>query len=433
MGTMLLTPRQREARKLLGGPQRHTLLVGGSRSGKTSILTYSVLMRAVRTPGSRHVILRRHGNAARNSIWLDSLPKIRQLAFPTIKLTPHERDGYMSLSNGSEIWVGGLDDKERVEKILGNEYATMYFNECSQIEWSSRLTALTRLAQNIEGLKQRAYYDLNPGGTGHWSYQQFVAGLIPGTRLPLADPENYAHMYLNPRDNEANLSADYIRDLENLPAKQRKRFLDGVYNAEVPGALWTYEMIQPHRLVAMQDVRFDLIVRIVIGIDPAVSSNEDSDETGIVVCGLTRSGHIVVLEDLSGTYTALEWAHAAQLPLLLCCADATGGKLPRAGASKQDPALTWTNLSRFAKKLRLPVFAVDGEDAVAVYRVMQESVIRARDGALGVRSLRVGHDADGGGPAVLWAVLSPQPPTGLQRPLARLRSYLESRRISLRR
>jgi pyruvate dehydrogenase E1 component alpha subunit len=103
---------------------------------------------------------------------------------------------------------------------------------------------------------------------------------------------------------------------------------------------------------------------------------------------------------------------------LLCCADATGGKLPRAGASKQDPALTWTNLSRFAKKLRLPVFAVDGEDAVAVYRVMQESVIRARDG---------------GGPAVLWAVLSPQPPTGLQRPLARLRSYLESRRISLRR
>jgi pyruvate dehydrogenase E1 component alpha subunit len=119
-----------------------------------------------------------------------------------------------------------------------------------------------------------------------------------------------------------------------------------------------------------------------------------------------------------GWSAALEWAHAAQLPLLLCCADATGGKLPRAGASKQDPALTWTNLSRFAKKLRLPVFAVDGEDAVAVYRVMQESVIRARDG---------------GGPAVLWAVLSPQPPTGLQRPLARLRSYLESRRISLRR
>jgi phage terminase large subunit-like protein len=118
-------------------------------------------------------------------------------------------------------------------------------------------------------------------------------------------------MYMNPRDNAANLTADYIRDLENLPAKQRKRFLDGVYNAEVPGALWNYDMIQPHRLADMTAVRFDLIVRIVIGIDPAVSSNEDSDETGIVVCGLTRSGHIVVLEDLSGTYTALEWAHVA--------------------------------------------------------------------------------------------------------------------------
>jgi pyruvate dehydrogenase E1 component alpha subunit len=73
-------------------------------------------------------------------------------------------------------------------------------------------------------------------------------------------------------------------------------------------------------------------------------------------------------------------------------------------------------MQRLAKKLHLPVFAVDGEDAVAVYRVMQESVLRARAG---------------GGPAVFWAVLSPQRPSRSDLPLARLRSYLAARRIPL--
>ncbi len=80
--------------------------------------------------------------------------------------------------------------------------------------------------------------------------------------------------------------------------------------------------------------------------------------------------------------------------------------------------MTWTGMVRFAKKLGLPILAVDGEDAVAVYRVMQESVIRARYG---------------GGPAVLWAVTTP-PGTALTRsrqPLARLEHYLAVRKIKL--
>ena len=308
---MVLTARQVEAQELLAGPQRHTLIFGGSRSGKTTILVLAMLIRAVMYPGSRHAILRQAANAARNSIWLDTLPKVGQMRFPRVRLTPHERDGYMSLPNRSEIWVGGLDDKERVEKILGNEYATMYFNECSQISWQARTTAITRLAQNLPGLRQRAYYDLNPGGTAHWSYQQFIERRIPGTRMPLPDAASYAWMSINPRDNAANLSEEYLRDLATMPARERKRFLDGIYDADVPGALWQSARIDATRLPDMTAVRFELMPRIVVAIDPAVSANEDSDETGIVVAGITQSQHIVVLEDLSGTYTALEWAMVA--------------------------------------------------------------------------------------------------------------------------
>ena len=61
------TPDQKRALALLAGPARKTLLFGGSRSGKTFILVYALLVRALREPGSRHIILRFHANAAAGS------------------------------------------------------------------------------------------------------------------------------------------------------------------------------------------------------------------------------------------------------------------------------------------------------------------------------------------------------------------------------
>ena len=119
-----------------------------------------------------------------------------------------------------------------------------------------------------------------------------------------------------------------------------------------------------------------------------------------------------------GWQAALEWAQQSQLPLLLVCADASGGTRARAGKHRE-PALDFATMSRFAKRVKLPVLTVDGEDAVAVYRVMQESVLRARHG---------------GGPAVLWAVMTPliaaapKMPRSRQ-PITRLETYLAARNI----
>ncbi len=51
--------------------------------------------------------------------------------------------------------------------------------------------------------------------------------------------------------------------------------------------------------------------RIVVAIDPAVSNNEGSDETGIVVAGLGQDNRVYILEDLSGRYSPTEWASRA--------------------------------------------------------------------------------------------------------------------------
>src|SRR3954469_3488707 len=79
-----LTERQTLANRLLSGPQKYTLLRGGSRSGKTFLLVRAIVLRALRGPGSRHAILRFRGNAARASIWLDTLPKVMRLCFPGV-------------------------------------------------------------------------------------------------------------------------------------------------------------------------------------------------------------------------------------------------------------------------------------------------------------------------------------------------------------
>ena len=60
----------------------------------------------------------------------------------------------------------------------------------------------------------------------------------------LADPKNYARAFLNPPDNAANLSPQFLASLANLPERQRKRFFDGVYVDELDGALWSYEIIE---------------------------------------------------------------------------------------------------------------------------------------------------------------------------------------------
>ena len=116
-------PKQLEAGELLASEAQHILLYGGSRSGKTFRLVRQVCMRALKAPLSRHVILRFRLNHVRASIMQDTFPKVMRLCFPGIKYDMNKSDCYATFPNRSEIHFGGLDDKERTERILGNEYA----------------------------------------------------------------------------------------------------------------------------------------------------------------------------------------------------------------------------------------------------------------------------------------------------------------------
>jgi len=304
-----LTERQVMANRILASQASHIMLYGGSRSGKTFLDVRAITTRAIKAPSSRHAILRFRMNAVITSIALDTLPKVMGLCFPQVRweLCKHP-SWYVQMWNDSQIWLGGLDDKERTEKILGNEYATIFLNECSQIPYTSRELALTRLAQNVqivvEGQEPRRlplkmYYDENPPDRSHWTYRVFEQKVHPDTREPLANPQDYVSFQMNPKDNEANLPPEYLLSLQNMSARMRRRFFEGLYRDSNPTALFRESDIDKWRVM---DGALPDMVRILVAVDPSGAGdqeNQDNDAIGIVVVGLGVDGNGYLLEDLT--------------------------------------------------------------------------------------------------------------------------------------
>lgn len=303
------------------GPATHINLEGGSRSGKTVLHVRNIFGRALKAPGSRHLIARFRFNRCKQAIGMETIPWVLENCWPQLKgLEPNKSDWFWLLPNKSEVWLGGLDDKKRTEKVLGKEYASIMANECSEIEFPSIPMLRTRLAQKvtqkIEGqpeteLKLRFYYDFNPPLKSHWTYKLFVLKQDPETGQPLPDPENYASYRLNPEDNAENLAGGYLQELRNLSARFRRRFYDGEYGEDNPFALFSEMNIDRWR-----ETRGDLpeFSRIVVSVDPSGAGDVDNasqDEIGIMVVALGIDGEAYVLEDLSLKRGPATWGGVA--------------------------------------------------------------------------------------------------------------------------
>lgn len=314
------TAKQHEQAELVNGTARHLLAYGGSRSGKTFGFCEIVASRALAAPASRHLIARLHNIDVRQSVMLDTWPKMMALAFPDVPYEVNKSDQYAKLPDGSEVWFGGLDDKERVDKILGKEFATIYVNESSQVAYATVLTLRTRLAQAAflrDGarLPLKGLYDLNPTGRGHWTYREFVEGVRPENSMPI-EPDSRVWIVMNPSDNP-HLPPEYHAELDGLPDKERQRFRDGKYLSEVPNSLWSSSdrHADDGRVMPGIDTtrrhEHPPLTRVVIGVDPSGSDGTGGDCQGIVAVGLGTDGHGYVLADKSARLSPEGWARVA--------------------------------------------------------------------------------------------------------------------------
>lgn len=114
-------------------------------------------------------------------------------------------------------------------------------------------------------------------------------------------------------DNAGNLARPFLKQIEERYGGTRlgRQELEGEILGDIPGALWTRGSIDDSRL---REAPLDL-ERVIVAVDPAASSEEGSDENGIVVVGLARDpdGYArgYVLEDASLRGSPEEWARMA--------------------------------------------------------------------------------------------------------------------------
>jgi phage terminase large subunit len=240
MNRVTFTEAQKKALKLLKSDARHVMLYGGSRSGKTFVTVEYIIRQCIKNPGLRAFIARSALSHAKASLWMETISDVLlsyRKMYPQVDLfKKNESDLYVKFVNGSELFIAGLDNKERVEKILGREFALIYLNECSEIEYKTVSVVKTRLAQNIKGFRNKMIFDENPPAPTHWSYKMFIKYEDPNDETPISE-DNYVSLLMNPTDNLDNLPEDYIDTLKSLPERERRRFLYGEFVA-IEGAIF---------------------------------------------------------------------------------------------------------------------------------------------------------------------------------------------------
>lgn len=229
---MKLTHRQIYALGVIKA-RRNVLLFGGSRSGKTVLAIDFAIHSAQKHHGLRALVARRYATDIRASIWAITIPYVlRERGFEMgIDYVLNEATMSVYFTNGSVIVCAGLDDKERVDKVLGQEYAIIYLNESSDIPWPTVTVLRTRLSQSVAGFVNRFLCDLNPGSSAHWTHKLWFDKIHPETREAVKFPDSYGAVQMNPVDNRDNLPEGYIEnELEGLVGSSRTRFLEGNYS-----------------------------------------------------------------------------------------------------------------------------------------------------------------------------------------------------------
>ena len=109
-------------------------------------------------------------------------------------------------------------------------------------------------------------------------------------------------------ENRENLASEYIehirRRYEGTRTGRQEIYAELLDESE--SALWKRDWIEVTRVREAPELS-----RVVVAVDPAVSSRSSSSETGIVVAGADENGHAYVLEDASGQMSPDGWARRA--------------------------------------------------------------------------------------------------------------------------
>jgi phage terminase large subunit-like protein len=283
----------------LGNPDtRYFTITGGRGSGKSFVVSVFLLNL---TYEKGHIIL--FTRYTMTAAYLSIIPEFRD----KIELIGKEadfditRDEVVNKHTGSKIIFRGLKNSSgnqtaNLKSIQG--VTTWVLDEAEELTDEDMFDRVD-LSVRATNHPNRIVMVMNPSHKEHFIYKRFIAP----TR------EDVTKIHTTYLDNAENLSDSFIKQAQQTKERNEFRYRHlflGEWLDEAEGLLWNQQIIDRSRLDKAPQ-----LTRVVVAIDPAVTANEKSDETGIIVAAKDSQGNGYILDDFSGIYTPNQWATVA--------------------------------------------------------------------------------------------------------------------------
>lgn len=222
MKTVTIPSPNPKQRLFLQDRHRYVAFGGARGGGKSWAVRAKAVLLASRYPGIKIMIVRR------------TYPELRANHINPLKTLLGDCAEYkestkeFTFPNGSVIMFRHCENAAAVDKYQGTEVDVLFLDEATQLT-EEEYDRIKTCVRGVNAFPKRVYLTCNPGGAGH-SYVKrlFVDRAFRETE----DPADYSFIRSLVTDNVALMENDpeYIKQLQALPPKLRKAWLEGDWN-----------------------------------------------------------------------------------------------------------------------------------------------------------------------------------------------------------
>lgn len=205
--------------KFLRDRHRHVAFGGARGGGKSWAIRTKADLLANKHAGIRICIVRRtYPELEENHI----VPLRAQLLGRAVY---NKQEKKFKFKNGSTIKAQYCKNDSDLDNFQGVEYDVIFIDEATQFT-EYQLKCIAASCRGTNNFPKRVYYTCNPGGPGHGYIKRLFIDRIYQDN---ENPDDYSFTQALVQDNTALMESDpeYIKNLEALPPKLRKAWLDG--------------------------------------------------------------------------------------------------------------------------------------------------------------------------------------------------------------